>query len=112
MFLPFAKMGSIEDLGLGLRWNAATLALEVERPANVLSHLQVGRGSIVAIAHSGTAPFFADLLAVWETGAAAACLDDTLTHAEVIIRRFAAALMIHHPRRPATRLRELGLPRP
>ena len=76
MFLPLKQLGSIEDLGLGLRWDAATLAREVERRANVLAEFKIGRGSIVAIAHSGSATFFADLFATWQTGAAAACLAD------------------------------------
>ena len=83
MFLPLAKFGSIEDLGLNLRWDALTLAGEVERRAGVLSQMKIGRGSIVAIAHPGSVHFFGDLFAVWATGATAACLDGSLTETEV-----------------------------
>jgi len=83
VFISLERFGTITDLGLGLHWDAATLAREVERRANVLAELKIGRGSIVAIAHSGSANFFADLFATWQTGAAAACLDDTLTKHEL-----------------------------
>jgi oxalate---CoA ligase len=82
MFLPLASFGSINDLGLGLHWDASTLANEVARRANILTRTRIGRGAIVAIAHSGSAHFFADLLAVWQAGATAACLDDGLTQTE------------------------------
>ena len=43
----------------------------------------IGLGSIVAIAHGGSARLFADLLAVRKVRAAAACLDSTLTEMEL-----------------------------
>jgi acyl-CoA synthetase (AMP-forming)/AMP-acid ligase II len=43
----------------------------------------IGLGSIVAIAHGGSARLFADLLAVWKVQAAAACFDSTLTEMEL-----------------------------
>jgi non-ribosomal peptide synthetase component F len=58
MFALLAKYGGIEDVGLGLNWNAATLTHETTRRAAFLSHLGIGRGSVVAIAHGGTAYFF------------------------------------------------------
>ena len=81
--LPSVGWGTIEDVGLGLRWDPATIAYEVNRRAAVLSQLGVCRGSVVAIAHSGSARFFADLFAVWTVGAAAACLDRALTGREL-----------------------------
>jgi acyl-CoA synthetase (AMP-forming)/AMP-acid ligase II len=78
MFALLAKYGSIEDVGLGLNWNTATLTHETTRRAAFLSQLGIGRGSVVAIAHGGTAYFFADLFATWSVGATAACLDVTL----------------------------------
>jgi len=80
--MPFA-CGGIEDVGLGISWDASTLADEVSRRAAVLSQMGVGRGSTVAIAHGGSAHFFADLFATWSVGAAAACLDSTLTAGEI-----------------------------
>jgi len=55
----------------------------MERRAAALCRMQIGRGSIVAIAHHGSAFFFADLFAVWTAGATAACLDGSLTEAEL-----------------------------
>jgi acyl-CoA synthetase (AMP-forming)/AMP-acid ligase II/thioesterase domain-containing protein len=83
MFALLAKYGSIEDVGLGLNWNTATLTHETTRRAAFLSQLGIGRGSVVAIAHGGTAYFFADLFATWSVGATAACLDVSLTPAEL-----------------------------
>ena len=77
------KYGGIEDVGLAIRWDAATLRDEVRRRAAVLSQMGIGRGSVVAIGHGGTARFFADLFATWSVGAAAACLDPSLTPGEL-----------------------------
>src|SRR5216683_3123976 len=74
--------GSIEDNGLALRWELPTLVDEVARRATILSQTGIGRGSKVAINHSGSARFFADLFAVWTVGGTAACLDSTLTDTE------------------------------
>jgi oxalate---CoA ligase len=82
MFTPIRQVGGILDLGLSLKWGPATLASEVVRRATALSREGIGRGSLVAIAHDGSARFFADLLAVWSVGAAAACLDGNLTESE------------------------------
>jgi acyl-CoA synthetase (AMP-forming)/AMP-acid ligase II len=76
------RLGAIEDPALGLRWDARELRHEVERRAGALARLGVERGAAVAIAHGGTARFFADLLATWRLGAAAACLDPALTDFE------------------------------
>lgn len=83
MFAPSIRLGGILDLGLGLRWDAATLASEVASRAGALSRRGIGRGSLIAIAHDGSARFFADLLAVWTLGATAACLDGGLTQSEL-----------------------------
>jgi len=82
---PFwrGRLGGIEDVGLGLRWDAATLASEVTRRAAALHAMGIGRGSVVAIAHGASAHFFADLLATWQLRATAACLDRSLTQPEL-----------------------------
>jgi oxalate---CoA ligase len=81
-FQSLFRRGSIEDVELGLRWDPAVLVDEVTRRAAFLSQMGIGRGSKVAIAHSNSAQFFADLFAVWTVGATAACLDSALTSTE------------------------------
>jgi acyl-CoA synthetase (AMP-forming)/AMP-acid ligase II len=76
---PLQRLGAIEDLGLGLRWDAPQLRHEIERRAGALARLGARPGAAVAIVHGGTARFFADLLATWRFGATAACLDPALT---------------------------------
>ena len=83
MLALLSKCGGIRDVGLGLSWDSASLIDQVRRRAAVLAQMGIGRGSVVAIAHSGTARFFADLFATWSVGAAAACLDPTLTSNEL-----------------------------
>ena len=83
MFALLSNCGRIKDIELGLSWDSATLVEEVGRRAAVLAQMGIGRGSIVAIAHGGTAQFFADLFATWSVGAAAACLNSTLTSGEL-----------------------------
>ena len=77
------ESGGIEDIGLGLRWDAADLHKEVVRRASILARNGIKSGSVVAIGHGGTAHFFADLFACWYVGAAAACLDSSLTPGEL-----------------------------
>jgi acyl-CoA synthetase (AMP-forming)/AMP-acid ligase II/thioesterase domain-containing protein/acyl carrier protein len=80
---PLEECGGIEDMGLGLRWDAAAFHKEVVRRASILAHIGIKPGSVVAIGHGGTAHFFADLFASWHVGAAAACLDSSLTAGEL-----------------------------
>jgi acyl-CoA synthetase (AMP-forming)/AMP-acid ligase II/thioesterase domain-containing protein len=105
MFPDLKNCGSIDDVGLGLRWDAGTLSLEVARRAAVLAHFGIGPGSVVAISHSGSAYFFGDLLAVWAVGAAAACLDGALTDVELrTVTEFAAPalLLVNKPETSTT----------
>jgi oxalate---CoA ligase len=82
-FIQLKECGGIDDVGLGLRWDAATLEKEVLRRAVVLGQMGIKPGSVAAIGHGGTAQFFADLFACWRVGAAAACLDPSLTPGEL-----------------------------
>ena len=83
MLVSPSSLGAITEIESGLHWDAATLARQVRRRVAVLSQYNVGRGTRVAIAHGGTAHFFADLLAMWRIGAMAACLDPALTASEL-----------------------------
>jgi acyl-CoA synthetase (AMP-forming)/AMP-acid ligase II len=115
MFPPLAQFGNIDDLGLAERWDLPKLVREIERRTAVLGRMGIGRGSMVAIAHGGSARFFADLLATWRLGAAAACLDSALTDAEFMtVVQFAgpAVLLVdrakvpHHSSIPVLRLND------
>src|ERR1700691_618529 len=95
------RYGSIKDLGSHLYWDSADFTREIHRRAVALADHGIGRGSVIAIAHDGNARFFADLFAVWATGAAAACLDSTLTPGEIQnVVRFAncSLLLVDDPR--------------
>jgi acyl-CoA synthetase (AMP-forming)/AMP-acid ligase II/thioesterase domain-containing protein/acyl carrier protein len=82
--LPWlSTLGCIEDVALNIRWDPVAFSQEVARRAAFLSRMKVRRGSIVAIMREGGAYFLADLFAAWSLGAAAACLDSTLTDEEL-----------------------------
>ncbi len=82
MLVSPSRLGAIEEIETGLRWDAAVLGAEIGRRVARLSRLEVVRSSRVAIACGGGADFFADLLAVWSLGATAICLDPALTLSE------------------------------
>jgi hypothetical protein len=65
----FVRCGSIDDVALGVRWEAGTLAFEVSRRAAVLA--QCGVGNPWLRFPTAEVPFFADLIAVWIVGATA-----------------------------------------
>jgi acyl-CoA synthetase (AMP-forming)/AMP-acid ligase II len=95
LLIPLDRLGQISDLGLGLRWQSAALRHEIERRAGALARMGLGRGSVVAIAHGGSARFFADLLAIWRLGCTAACLDPALTGYErATVLRFLRPAML------------------
>jgi acyl-CoA synthetase (AMP-forming)/AMP-acid ligase II len=82
VLFKLGENGGIEDLGLGICWAAPQLAGQVKGRAAVLAAAGLGPGSTIVIAHCGTAHFFADLLAAWERGCCAVCLDTALTPGE------------------------------
>jgi acyl-CoA synthetase (AMP-forming)/AMP-acid ligase II len=79
----FAEFGCIEDVALGLRWEPMEFAAQVVSRANALAASDIKPGSTAIVARSGSAPFFADLFAVWSLGCSAACIDPTLTKSEI-----------------------------
>ena len=83
MLLALSKLGAIEDIGRGVRWDAAMLAREVRRRRATLRSMDIGGGAFVAIGHNAGQAFFADLMAVWSAGAAAVVLDSSLTATEL-----------------------------
>lgn len=76
-------LGSITDLVHGTQWSADDLRQAIGRRTVFLKEKNVGPGSLVLISHGGTPFFFADLLALWQVGAGAACLNATLTKFEL-----------------------------
>ena len=82
MILPLDRFGAIIDTAAKLTWSPPQLAEAVAARTDELRRLDAGPGKVVAITHGGCAAFFADLFAVWSTGAAAACLDPALTDME------------------------------
>ena len=83
MLFNFAEFGCIEDVALGLHWTPESFASEVMNRAAALTAVNIKPGSMIIVAHSGSARFFADLFAVWTLGCTAACIDATLTKNEV-----------------------------
>lgn len=77
------SLGAVQDLVGGDRWNGETLRNEIRKRAAFLKKHGIGPSTIVLISHGGTPSFFADLLAVWQVGGAAACLNPTLTAGEL-----------------------------
>jgi acyl-CoA synthetase (AMP-forming)/AMP-acid ligase II len=82
MLLALDRFGAIVDRILGITWDQNGLTNAVHERASQLTVAGAGPHVTVAITHGGTAHFFADLLAVWMSGAAAACLDPALTPSE------------------------------
>ena len=82
MHLASDRFGTIIDKTLGLALDPAALGEAVRARAAALAKAGAAPGTTVAITHGGTAHFFVDLIAAWSCGAAAACLDPTLTPSE------------------------------
>jgi len=102
MLALLGPTASILDLGLGLDWGRAEIDQAVAGRAVALSKLGLKPGDVAAIVHGGTAHFFADLMAVWAVGAAAACLDPALSDDERdrVVGFCSASLVLGDPRSP------------
>ena len=74
---------AVVDLAGGTAQTADEIAAAVVDRAALLRAHGLGRGGHAVIAHGGTPAFFVDLLAVWRTGACAACVNPGLAEAEL-----------------------------
>jgi acyl-CoA synthetase (AMP-forming)/AMP-acid ligase II len=81
--LSIETLGAVTDVHRGLTWSAGDLRDEISRRRAVLAAAGVAPGQRVIIAHGGTPEFFGDLFAIWSLGAAAVCLNPTLTRGEL-----------------------------
>lgn len=79
----FDHFGTITDAVKGHRVVASELAAAARAGAAKLAALGAKPGANVLICHGGTPRFFADLFAVWTSGAAASCLNPETTASEL-----------------------------
>ncbi len=75
--------GELSEPLSGRTWEPATIRRQWQRRAAVYGGAGVGRGDLVFLHHGNTLEFFADLLALWSLGAAAAPVDPRLTGFEI-----------------------------
>lgn len=78
------RSGSVADARTGDEWGADKLGAEALARAGVLAGFGAAAGRKVMIRHAGTPAFFADLFAVWHTGACAVCLNPAVTEGELL----------------------------
>ncbi|MDZ4735224.1 MAG: class I adenylate-forming enzyme family protein [Rhodospirillaceae bacterium] len=83
MRVSLDNLGTIHDPAAGTAMRGAGIAAAVARRTGTLRRLGVAPGVIVVIAHGGSAHFFSDLLAVWQAGGCAACVNAALTPEEL-----------------------------
>ena len=83
MRLALDPTSAIVDLAGGTACTADELARAAAGRAARLRAHGLGRGGHAVIAHGGTPAFFADLMAVWRTGACAACVNPGLADTEL-----------------------------
>ena len=72
------NLGTIHDPASGTAMRGGEIAASVARATGTLRRLGVAPGETVVIAHGGSAHFFVDLLAVWQAGGCAACVNAAL----------------------------------
>jgi len=83
MRLPLERFAGLTDLARDRRRDGAWLAAAAAGRAAVLAGSGAGPGSHVVVTHGNSIEFFADLFAVWTTGACAVCLNPGLTSNEL-----------------------------
>jgi oxalate---CoA ligase len=83
MLFPPQALGTIREFSNGEVWDSDRIADAVARAASTLRKKGIGPGDNVLIYHGGSGAFFADLFAVWEMGACAACLNPGLSQPEL-----------------------------
>ena len=77
------NVGSITEVTTGVTLRGDTLRRRIAARAFVLGDTGIGAGDRVLIAHGGTAAFFVDLMAAWQCGAMAICVNPDVTDAEL-----------------------------
>jgi len=77
------RLGTIVDLIRDQRWSGDELAREANTRAGFLQRFVTSDSNRFVIAHGNSLQFFADLLAVWQAGACAVCVNPQLTAAEL-----------------------------
>lgn len=83
MKILLEHLGNIHDLIHDISVSGKWLKKEVTRRAAVLDQYVAPGENMFVIAHANTASFFADLLAVWNVGGCAVCLNTGLTADEL-----------------------------
>ena len=83
MLFPPEALGTITEYSTGEVWNAKRMGGAVARAASALHERGIGPGDNVLIYHGGSGAFFADLFAIWQMGACAACLNPGLSQPEL-----------------------------
>jgi hypothetical protein len=82
MRLALEPIGAVHDLIHDTRWSGPELAAEARRRAAVLHRFRGDGEDLFVIAHANSPSFFADLLAVWEAGGCAVCVNAGITATE------------------------------
>ena len=110
MRLLLDKLGSITEADTGNAWSGARLRTAVTTRALTLSAQGIGPGDRILIYHGGSAEFFADLLAVWQTGACAVCLNPGLTQTELenIVDFIEPRALLHAPAQDIPHMRAVS----
>ncbi len=83
MHFQISEFGRIHDVARGQTWGPERLSAEVDARTATLTAAGIEPGSLIAIAHSGSVHFFADLFATWQRGCTAVCIDTALTANEI-----------------------------